>query len=255
MIIEKTFAELTRRRQMALIPYITCGYPSLSGSLDIVALFSEHGADIIEIGVPFSDPIADGPTIQYASQAALENGMTLKKIIKALKDVHTGVPLILMSYLNPILAYGPDRFFRDIAEARIAGMIIPDLPVEESIAFIRRAKDLDLAIVQMVSPTSTDERIRLITEHAGGFVYCVSATGTTGSRAELPAGIMPFVKKVKKITSKPVAVGFGISTPEQVQSLRDHADGVIIGSRIIDAVKNNEDLAAVITSFRNATRR
>ncbi len=253
--IERKFADLKGQQQMALIPFITGGYPSLAESLDIVKLFSEHGADIVEIGIPFSDPIADGPTIQRSSQAALKNGVTLEKIMTALMDFRCQAPLVLMSYLNPILAFGPDRFFQDMAKALLAGIIIPDLPVEESTEFTGLAKKYHLALIQMAAPTSSDERIRLIAGQSQGFIYCVSTTGTTGTRSELPSDLLPFLRRVKRIAAGPIAVGFGISRTEQVQMLRAEADAVIVGSRIIKAIDNKEDLGVLINDFKRATRR
>lgn len=255
MKIREKFDILNQAKEMLFIPYITAGYPSLDESINILHTLGEYGADIIEIGVPFSDPIADGPTIQYSSQIALQNGVTLKKLMARLQNVKVDKPLILMSYLNPLLAYGKESLYRDMQEIGISGMIVPDMPVEESDEWLYLAKTYDIDVIFLAAPTSSEERIRLIAERSCAFIYCVSVTGTTGIRGELPVGLLKFIRKIKKLTGKPVAVGFGISTPEQISALKGEADGIIVGSRIIEAIRRREDLKAIVRKLKEATRR
>jgi len=251
MRINKTFDLLREKKEMALIAYLTAGFPTLEKSIENLQLVSESGADLIEIGIPFSDPIADGPTIQYASHSALKNGVTLKSILDKLKKIKLPIPLILMSYLNPLLAYGNTRLFKDLEEAWVRGIIIPDLPLEEASEWISPP---EISIIFLVAPTSTEDRIKLVAEKTNGFIYCVSVAGTTGARERLSPDLIPFVKKIKRITDKPVAVGFGISTPQHISSLRGQADGVIVGSRLIEAVKRGENLAPLIEKLKAATK-
>jgi tryptophan synthase alpha chain len=216
---------------------------------------SEYGADIIEVGVPFSDPVADGRTIQYSSLSALKTGIALNDILKRLKNVRIDKPLVLMSYLNPLLAYKKERLFKAMKDSGISGIIIPDLPVEESDDLLSLADAYDVDLVFLVAPTSTGERIRLIAEKSSSFIYCVSVTGTTGMRNAVPQGLVKFIKRVRLVTDKPIAVGFGISTPEQILALKKEVDGVIVGSRIIEAIRKQEDLKKIIGRLKEATRR
>ncbi|RKY55363.1 MAG: tryptophan synthase subunit alpha [Candidatus Neomarinimicrobiota bacterium] len=251
MKINETFDLLRKKNEMALIVCLTAGFPTLEKSMEYLQLVSESGADMIEIGIPFSDPIADGPTIQYASHNALKNGVTLTSILEELKKIKLSVPLILMSYFNPLLAYGNMKLSNDLEEAGINGIIVPDLPVEETSEWISHS---GISIIFLVAPTSTESRIRLVAEKSDSFLYCVSIAGTTGTREKLSPDLIPFVKKIKKITDKPVAVGFGISTPQHISALRRQAEGVIVGSRVIEAVKRGEDLAALVEQLKAATK-
>jgi tryptophan synthase alpha chain len=255
MIIKEVFDRLNRNQEMVFIAYITMGFPSLKKSIENLQTLSNCGADIIEIGVPFSDPIADGPTIQYSSQIALKQRVTLQDIIYQLKRIEIDKPLILMSYLNPLLAYGKERILVDIKESGISAIIIPDLPVEEADKWCELAKNYKIEIIFFVAPTSTNERISLISTRSDSFIYCVSITGTTGVREKLSEDVIKFIKRVKRITNKPIAVGFGISTPEQIRFLHGKADGVIVGSRIIEAIRQNESLEEIVKNLKSATRR
>ena len=254
MNIREQFDHLKSKNEMALIVYHTAGFPSLNGSMQHIKLFEENGADLIEIGIPFSDPIADGPTIQHASQIALQNGTTLKKIIASVAKIDVKIPLVIMSYLNPLLAYGSEKLFQDMSRAGLSGIIIPDLPVEESEEWISLSKLYGIDLIFLVAPTTSDERIRLITERSEGFVYCVSLTGTTGARDGLAPGLFKFVEKVKNVADKPVAVGFGFSTPDHIRILQHRVDGVIVGSRIVDAIAKGEDVAGLIRALKSATK-
>ena len=252
MSVRETFERLKEKNELALIAYLTAGFPTLEKSMENLKLVSESGADLVEIGIPFSDPIADGPTIQYASHNALKNGVTLTAILEELKKIKLSIPLILMSYFNPLLSYGNSKLFKDLEEAGIRGIIIPDLPVEETSEWISHS---ETSIIFLIAPTSTEDRIRLIAEKTDSFIYCVSVAGTTGTRENLSPDLIPFIKRIKAITDKPIAVGFGISTPQHVSLLREHADGVVVGSRLIEAVKKGEDLAGLIKKLKIATKK
>lgn len=254
MKIQERFDQVKTKNEMALIVYHTAGFPTLDASVENIKLFEANGADIIEIGIPFSDPIADGPTIQHASHIALQNGVTLKAIIGSIAQLDVQIPLVMMSYLNPLIAYGPESLFKDMDHAGFSGMIIPDLPVEESEEWIALSKKNGIDLIFLVTPTTSEERIRLITNRSEGFIYCVSLTGITGARDGLPSGLFDFIENVKKVTDKPVAVGFGFSTSEQVDMLQHRVDGVIVGSRVVDAIEKKEDVAGLIKQLKRATK-
>ena len=228
------------KQKPIFMPYFPVGYPDLETSLDVIEVMSKNGADLIEIGFSFSDPLADGPIIQKATQIALENGVTTHNVISAVAELRrrgVTIPLILMGYYNPMLAYGLENFVRDARAAGIDGFIIPDLPPEESqelAAFLA-----DLPQICMLAPTTPDDRIENIARHAKGFIYLVSVTGVTGSRTSLPDGIDKLVERVRKHTNIPICVGFGIGTPEQAQAMGKLADGVIVGSACVRTIGAN----------------
>ena len=235
------------RKHKALIAYVTVGYPSVEATLEVVPLLAESGCDLVELGIPFSDPLADGATIQRASFQALENGVTPRLCLEVADKLHRqlDIPLVFMSYYNPILSYGLDRFCRDSASAGVSGQIIPDLPPEEGgqLEAIGRKQGLDT--IYLLAPTSTEERIRLVAERSGGFIYLVSVTGVTGARDRLPPDLAAFVARVRKFTDKPLCLGFGIATPRQAARVARMADGVIVGSRIIQLMEADRSLAEV----------
>ncbi len=247
--------ELKNKNESCLITYITAGYPTLEKSMYYAELLDESNVDMIEIGLPFSDPIADGKTIQYASNIALNNKVNINSIVREISRLKIKIPLIIMSYLNPVLAFGKKRFFQKISEAGVSGVIIPDLIVEESAILKSLAQKNSVGIIQMIAPTSSNERIRIIGENSDCFVYCVSVTGTTGIKKRLPAELPAFIKRVRNFVDKPLVVGFGISRITQVMNLSQIADGVVIGSRVIEAIKKREDLVKLMKEFKNATRR
>ena len=252
MTIRKTFARLKSAREMALIAYETAGFPSLHDSISNIRLLADSGADIIELGIPFSDPIADGPTIQVSSQVALENGVSFIQILEAVSRVDSETPLVAMSYLNPLLSYGKGRLFKDMKSAGFSGMIIPDLPLEEAGDWKRMAQEAGIDLIFLVTPTTSKERLKGLVEASEGFIYCVSLTGITGTRTALPPHLSEFLVSVKSLTDKPAAVGFGISTPEHVRQLKGIADGVIIGSRIVKAMENGEDVGKLVRGLKDA---
>jgi tryptophan synthase alpha chain len=254
MTLKPVFDDLRKKNEAGLIIYTTAGFPTWSKFNENLSIIMDSGADLIEVGVPFSDPISDGPIIQYASQTALQNGVTLKKILEFIQKVKKHCPIILMSYLNPLFVYGKERIIHDVKQAGLSGLIIPDLPAEEAGSWGDHARSNGLDLVLLIAPTSSESRIRTICSHSRGFVYCVSVTGTTGVRQTLSSDLIPFIQRVKQCTQKPVAVGFGISGPEQICELSGYADGIILGSRIIEAVLRKENLRNLIREMKSATR-
>jgi tryptophan synthase alpha chain len=253
--ISEKFKELKAQNEAALILYLTGGYPNLSVSMKTLKTLAESGADIIEIGIPFSDPIADGPTIQESSYTSLMKGATLKRIISNVKKLKIDKPLVFMSYLNPLLAYGKEEILRDMHNCNVNGLIIPDLPVEEASEWIDLSKEHEIELIFLLTPTSSVRRRKKIAKESRGFIYCVSVLGTTGVRTEMPDYLDKLLKDTRKITDKPIALGFGISTAEQIESLKNKVDGVILGSRIIEAVKHEENLKELVAEFKEATKR
>jgi tryptophan synthase alpha chain len=254
-LIVHAFTQTSARNEAALIAYCTAGFPDLQRSMEIVRSCAENGADIIEIGIPFSDPVADGPSIQYSSHKALEQGVTLQMILSAILDLDIKVPVVIMSYLNPIISYGWNRFLDHAERSRIVGIIIPDLPVEEAAGRAIDAQEKGLDLILLAAPTSTSERLRCISTVSRGFIYCVSTTGTTGIRTFLDNNVHTFLERIRAMTDTPCAIGFGISQPTHIQFLRDRADGVVVGSRIIEAIRKNENIPELICSMKEATRR
>jgi tryptophan synthase alpha chain len=225
----------------ALMPYYTIGFPDYETSLDVIEACVEAGADLMELGIPFSDPLADGPTIQHSTQVALENGITVSRCLEAMAALRArgvAIPLVLMGYINPILAFGIETFVAEAAKAGASGFIIPDLPPDEAVAMEALCQQNGLDLVHLLPPNSTNERIRFVTERSRGFVYLVSVIGITGARDALPAKLKEFISRTRQVTDKPLAVGFGISTPEQAAAVGQVADGVIVGSALIKAVAN-----------------
>lgn len=237
------------------MPYFPLGYPDLETSVDVIEVLAKNGADLIEVGLSFSDPLADGPVIQQATQVALEKGITVKKSLEAVKELRARgvtIPLILMGYYNPMLAYGLEKFIRDAKEAGADGFIIPDLPMEEAEEFTAVAGDMPL--IQMLAPTSPDERMEAIARNAKGFIYLVSVTGVTGERREISNDLGALIARVRAHTSAPVCVGFGIGTPEQAQQVGQLADGVIVGSACVKTIGASERPVEAAKEFAYAFR-
>jgi len=257
--IEETFARLKAQGRTAFVAFVTIGYPEIDSTPGLVKALIEGGADLIELGIPFSDPLAEGPTIQASTFRALENGVTTDTCLDTVRKLRAdGVtaPFILMGYYNPILAYGVERFARDAAEAGADGLIALDLPPEESGPLHEACVSSGLRVIYLLAPTSTDERIRAVAERASGFVYCVSLTGVTGARASLPPGLAAFVARVRAATPKPLAVGFGIGSGEQAQAVAQLADGVIVGSALVKrAGESTERVRALAVEIRKALDR
>jgi len=223
------------------MPYFPLGYPDLDTSIDVIEAMAKNGADLMEVGLSFSDPLADGPVIQHATQIALEKGITVKKSLKAVKELRkrgVNIPLILMGYYNPMLAYGLEEFVRDAVDAGADGFIIPDLPPEEAAEFETVANSHPL--IRMLAPTTPVERMETVARDAKGFVYLVSVTGVTGERSSISDGLSGLISRVREHTSAPVCVGFGIGTPEQAKEVGALADGVIVGSACVKTIGNSE---------------
>lgn len=235
----------------SLIAYITVGYPSIETTLKVVPLLAQSGADIVELGIPFSDPLADGATIQKASFHALQNGVTPKVCLEVAQQLNqmVEIPLVFMTYFNPVFSYGLEEFCSACTSSGIDGLIIPDLPPEESseLETITQRQELDL--IYLLAPTSTEERINLVAERSRGFIYLVSVTGVTGARDRLPANLEVFVDRVKQIAKQPLCVGFGISTPEQAKRVARIANGVIVGSRIIQLMEAEDNFMSTVGNF------
>ena len=237
--IDAALNVLRQRGEPAIAPFVTIGFPDVPTSIDVVQTIVEMGADMVELGVPFSDPLAEGPTIQATSQHALEHGVTLDTCLDAARELRTrGVdaPLILMGYYNPFLKRGLDTFAEDAAEAGVDGLIVPDLPAEESDGFRGVCRSYGLSLIPLLAPTSTAERIAHACENADGFIYCVGVLGVTGARDALSEGVRGLVDRIREHTALPILVGFGISTREHVETVSGFADGVMVGSALLDEV-------------------
>jgi len=246
--IEAVFAALRARGERALIPYFCAGDPSLETTGRLIEEADARGADVIEVGLPFSDPLADGPTIQRAVVRSLARGTSLFRLLPVLAEVSGRIkaPLVLMTYLNPLHRYGLEAVTRDLARAGVAGLIVPDCPVDESGPLGRAAAAAGLDLIALVAPTSGPERLRRITRASRGFVYLVPLTGITGERTELPPDLVSLVRDLRGVTTKPVCVGFGISTPAQVAGVVRHADGAIVGSALVRLIESLADDPALV---------
>jgi tryptophan synthase alpha chain len=240
------FATAKADNRAAFMPYFPIGFPDYEASLDAIYSMAEQGVDGFEIGIPFSDPLADGPVIQEATQRALENGTTVRKClqgVRSLRDKGVQQPMLMMGYVNPLLAYGIDQFVRDAKAAGADGLIVPDLPPEEGHLFAEACAREGVALVFFLAPTSNAERIKLVSEQARGFIYVVSLTGVTGARRELPAELGAFIARLRAETDQPLVLGFGISSPEQARMMNGLVDGFIVGSALVKA--GREGVAAV----------
>ncbi|PKM92851.1 MAG: tryptophan synthase subunit alpha [Elusimicrobia bacterium HGW-Elusimicrobia-4] len=254
--IEKLFAGLKRKNKKALIVFLTAGYPDIKTTEKII-LDIEKYADIIELGIPFSDPIADGTTIQYSSQKALKKNINLKKIFSIVKNIRrfakkTNIPLVLMGYLNPIYNFGLKNFFQKAEKTGIDGLIIPDLPNEESREIKKLAAIHNIAFIPLVSLTTEKNRTKKIAESSTGFVYVTAVTGITGARKDVSADLIPYLKMLRKETKKPLLVGFGIAKPEHIKKLKNYCDGFIIGSAIIELIRQKKSVKNFLKGLRSA---
>jgi tryptophan synthase alpha chain len=265
--IDRTFTELREEGRAALIVFVTAGDPDLETTRELVPVLAEAGADIVELGVPHSDPIAEGPTIQAASTRALQRGTSLVQILGLCQELRreTDVPIALMGYLNNLLAYGQERFVQDAASVGVDGLIVADAPYEEAALVQSACEAKGVHRILLVAPTSTPERIVAIATRSRGFVYCVAVTGVTGARDRLPPDLRALVERVRRVASAPVAVGFGISTPDQAAEVARIADGVIVGSAVVQRIGEassrsealrvaREFVSALSDAVRNARR-
>jgi len=244
---------LTFYKKPALIAYVTCGDPDLATTREIVLAAIEAGADVIELGVPFSDPVADGPVIQRASERALKHGTSLAQVLTLAAEIREqaqSTGLIVFSYLNPILRMGLEKFCKVARAAGMDGVLVTDLPVEEAGAYLRAMREHDLSPIFLAAPTSPDERLRRIAAASQGFVYALSRTGVTGQRQQLAEDARKLVKRLRRVTKLPIALGFGISTPEQFAEVGNFADAVVVGSAIVETIERNRGReAAAVGEF------
>ena len=253
--ISRAFTIAKEENRAAFIPYLTAGYPSQEGFLEHAKTLINHG-DILEVGFPYSDPLGDGPTIQKASEQALENGVTTQIVFDLIAELRQGTDkaLVLMSYYNPIYCYktGEAGFLYDLKASGADGIILPDLPPDEGESLIFAAREVDIDTVFLVAPTSTTERLKIVTEASKGFVYAVSITGVTGARASIPKEVADLVKRTKSVSDLPVAVGFGVKDASSASSIAKVADGVVVGSAIINTINRGEDLSDFVEGVARA---
>ena len=249
--IERHFAELKTAGKRALVPYITAGHPDIARTVDLMQALQDAGADVIELGLPFSDPMADGPVIQASSQRALEQGMNFDLLLDMVARAKPRVPLVLFSYLNPIIAAGPDALTR-AADAGFSGILVTDIPVGSDPEREAWIGDGPLAFIRLVAPTTPLDRMKEIAAHGSGFVYLISRLGVTGVQNELSATLPATVKRLREAATLPVCVGFGVSTPEQAAAVARIADGVVVGSAIVRAAGESVEAAAKLTASLRA---
>ncbi len=253
-LISDTLRSVRESGRVPLVAFLTAGYPRVDHFADDLREVCAH-ADIVEIGVPFTDPMADGVTIQRSSEAALAAGVSLSWILEQLRDMESRpeTPLLLMSYLNPLLAYGLDRLADDAAAAGVSGFIVPDLPFDESGDFRVSMQREGLALVQLVTPITPDERLRQVCAASSGFVYAVTVAGITGGATALPGGMHDYLERVRAVSTIPVCAGFGIRSAQQVSAIGEHADGVIVGSALVETMERGESAGAFLDSLRPAS--
>jgi tryptophan synthase alpha chain len=244
---DAAFAARTPDSLPGLVPYFTAGYPDLGITADLLLAAQEVGCFAVEVGIPFSDPLADGPTIQRTGQVAIENGMTLALALEQVRDARgrgLTIPLAVMTYVNPVLSFGLEPFAHDAAAAGVDGAIIPDLPLDESAAVRRCLHAAGVALIPLVAPTSTPARLARICATAAGFVYCVGVTGTTGARRSIADEAIALLDAVRRLTRVPAALGFGLSTNAHLEALRGHADAAVVGSALLDGIGSDPGDAA-----------
>lgn len=255
--IGERFAKLRAQGEKGFVAFLTAGDPSLDRTVDLAPELEAAGVDVLELGVPFSDPLADGPVIQRASERALGRGVTLERVLDAVRRVRrrSQVPLLLFSYFNPIFRYGVDRLTAAAAEAGVDGVLVTDLPPEEADGWLERAHAAGLDTVFLAAPTSPDERLRRVAAASRGFVYAISRTGVTGERDALSDDARPLVRRLKQLTAEPVALGFGIATPEQVKAASEVADAVVVGSALVRFLEEHPqgDLGAQVRWLKSAS--
>ena len=262
--IENCFAQLRTRGEKALVAFVSAGDPLPTGTADLVVALANAGADIVELGVPFSDPLADGPTIQASSQRALDSGMTPPRVLEIVREIRTrsDVPLILMGAWNPVIAYGMEQFAYDAVAAGADGTIVTDLSPDEARDWKRVSDAAGLDTIFLLAPTSTTARMSLVGQMASGFVYCVSRTGVTGARQDVPVNLPGLIDGIReRVGGLPICVGFGISDPESVRSISAYADGVVVGSALVDLLHREREnprmlelAGAFITALKSATK-
>jgi len=242
--VDEVFCELKNNKKLALMPFIMAGDPNIEITSEILLKLQENGADLIELGIPYSDPLADGPVIQVAASRALKSGTNPRGVIKLLESLKgkLNIPIILFSYLNPLLCFGFENFCEIASDAGVSGLIVPDLPLEEAYKFSKIVSSHSMDLILLVAPTTPFERMKQISDHTKGFTYLVSVTGVTGERNKMENRVESLISKLKDVNSNPIAVGFGISTPEHVKKVREWgADGVIIGSAFVKRISSSSE--------------
>ena len=252
--IEQKFNLLNESEKTALVCYVTAGDPSLDTTESIVLELEKSGADIIELGIPFSDPMADGPTIQLASERSLAGGTTIHDVLDIVKNIRktSDIPLILFGYYNPFFSYGVEKFAKDAKECGADGVLVVDLPPEESDEFKKHLDENGLDLIFLLAPTSNEERIKFVSEYASGFIYLVSVTGVTGSRPDMEFSLTSLAQQIKEESKLPVGIGFGVSSPEQAREISSYADAVIVGSALVKIIeKNGKDEALLLSRINN----
>lgn len=254
MLLQNVF-----KKQKQFIPFVTCGFPDKKSTLDVIKLFLDEGVEVIEIGIPFSDPVADGPTIQYSSFVALQNGISIDDVFEVVDSTlkYKKYFPVLMTYLNPVVIYGIERFFKKASDIGVSGVIFADSIVENKDIFYSLTKKFGISSIFLLSPTTSLERRKLIYKYTTGFIYLVTLTGTTGARKSLPTYFYDFIKSVRKETDKPICAGFGISKPQQILPIKELVEGVIVGSAIIEKLKREnffKDLKKFVRGFLEVLR-
>jgi len=249
--LRDAFRTAGRAKRAAFVPYVTAGDPNLARTVDIVHALERAGADVLELGVPFSDPIADGPTNQRAAERALASGTTLSGVLATIAVLRQDVelPIVLFTYANPVIRYGLEKFAADAAAAGVDGVLFTDVPTEEMAPFEEALGPAGLDLIMLVTPTSGRKRMKAAAQFGGGFLYLVSRTGVTGARQELPPDLAEFIGRVRQATDLPLAVGFGIATPQQAAQVGRVADGVIVGSALINAIDRSDDPCSAASTF------
>ncbi|MBE3127929.1 MAG: tryptophan synthase subunit alpha [Candidatus Atribacteria bacterium] len=257
MRIEKNLRRSRERGRKSLIIYITAGDPDLKVTEELVYSIAQAGADVVELGIPFSDPLADGPTVQQASQRALNGKVTIPKILNTIEKIRkkSSIPIALMTYYNPIFYYGLDRFVSNSKAVGADGLIVPDLPLEESKELRDITERFGIELIPFITPTTTSERIEAITKVAQGFIYCVSVTGVTGIRENLSLDVAEMIRKIRPYTDVPLAIGFGISNTKQAKEMIKYSDAIIVGSAVIKIIENYQnDLATMLSQVKDFVR-
>ena len=252
--IEQHFSALRAKKEKALICYLTAGDPDLEKTREIILALEAAGVDLVEIGVPFSDPTADGPIIQAASQRALKNGTTLANILAMIESLRktSEIPIVLFGYYNPILSFGTERFAAKAAQAGVDGILVVDLPPEEAAELRQYTDPQGIDFISLIAPTTSTERVKTIARHATGFLYYISITGVTGTAKPQVEEVKKDVARIRKVTALPLAIGFGISTPQQAAEIVPYADGIVIGSAIVKMIEENsqrDDLVSVVSQY------